>query len=123
MRATIIVDDNTVYVDGKYRSVDCSPLIADGTHAVQWYEDIGELEFRTVDNVRPPNRQITDFSPYQPYIELWQVENAKQEVIERARQDADELAKKVVAEERERIASEQQARELAEQNDDADARL
>jgi dipeptidase len=79
MRVTIAVEDNIVMVDREARKVDCSPLLADGVHAVQWYdEDVGELEFRTMIDktkqikTRKPNEIITDFSPYQPYVDLWQ---------------------------------------------------
>jgi hypothetical protein len=92
MRVTIVVDDNIVLVDGKARTVDCSPLVKDGTHAVQWHDVVGEVEFRTgIDAetkamTRQPNQTITDFSPYQSYVEQWRIENAKQELIEAAQQ-------------------------------------
>jgi hypothetical protein len=78
MRATIVVDDNTVIIGGTPHRVDCSPLIADGIHAVQWYETAGEEEFRTdPETGRPPNNKITDFAPYQPYVDLWNAAEAK----------------------------------------------
>jgi hypothetical protein len=91
MRATITVEDNIITVDGQWRRVDCSPLIADGIRAVQWHGEIGEVEFVTVMDAentptRKPNETITDFSPYQTYIDQWTVENAKQSLIEAAQQ-------------------------------------
>jgi hypothetical protein len=79
MRATIIVVDNIVLLDGQPQTVDCSELITDGVHAVQWYGAQGETEFATTfDNVsmtynRKPNELFTDFTPYQKYIAAWEV--------------------------------------------------
>jgi hypothetical protein len=79
MRATIVVDDNMVLVDGKAQRVDCSPLIADNVHAVQWHDSVGEVEYRADPETgdRAPNQRITDFSPYQPYVDLWEAAAAK----------------------------------------------
>jgi hypothetical protein len=85
MRATIVTSDNKVIVDGESQTVDCSPLVAEGKHAVQWYGDYGEVEFvSTFDPEamridRLPNEIITDFAPYQSYVDAWSVEKAKQE--------------------------------------------
>ena len=79
MRATIIADDNMVSVDGTPRTVDCSPLVAQNIHAVQWYDTAGEEEYRTDPETgeRMPNGKITDFSTYQPYVDLWEAASAK----------------------------------------------
>lgn len=88
MRVTIIVDDNTVHVDGVSRTVDCTPLLSDNIHAVQWNTDHGEIEFRNTVDVeqgiinRAPNEFIRDFTPYQSYVDAWETENAKQELLE-----------------------------------------
>jgi hypothetical protein len=105
MRVTIVVENDIVTVDGQWRRVDCSPLIEDGIHAVQWYETVGEVEFRTeIDaerkiQTRKPNEVITDFSPYQSYVDAWEIENAKQSLIEAAQQkemaDNEEAAAKL----------------------------
>ena len=78
MRVTIVVDDNMVLVDGQPGSVDCSPLIKDHIHAVQWYDTFGEEEYRTdpATGERAPNTRITDFSPYQPYVDLWKSQSS-----------------------------------------------
>jgi hypothetical protein len=92
MHVTIVVEDNIVIVDGKWRKVDCSPLFKDGIRAVQWHEALGEIEFRTefdAENkmlARQPNETITKFSPYQSYVDQWKIENAKQELIDAAQQ-------------------------------------
>jgi hypothetical protein len=80
MRATIVADDNMVLVDGVGCHVDCSALVAENKHAVQWRDTVGEVEFRTTfDPVtkimsRQPNEIIEDFTPYQSYIDAWQIE-------------------------------------------------
>lgn len=92
MRATIAAEDDIVTVDGQWRRVDCAPLVADGVHAVQWHDTVGEVEFRTEFDAernmptRKPNETITDFSPYQSYLDQWEIENAKQSLIEAAQQ-------------------------------------
>jgi hypothetical protein len=79
MRATIVINDNIVLVDGKAQKVDCSPLVEQNIHAVQWYDTFGEEEYRADPETgeRQPNGKITDFSPYQPYVDLWQAAAAK----------------------------------------------
>jgi hypothetical protein len=85
MRATIVVDDNKVIVDGVGCSVDCSALVAENKHAVQWHDTVGEVEFKTnFDPVtkiasRQPNEIIEDFTPYQSYIDAWQIEYDKRQ--------------------------------------------
>jgi hypothetical protein len=119
MRATIVVDDNIVLVDGKARTVDCSPLIKDGTHAVQWYDLFGEVEFRTEFDgdakvmTRKPNETITDFSPYETYVEEWRIENAKQELVEAAQKKA--MEDQVINAERGRVEIERKLAEWLEQ--------
>jgi hypothetical protein len=81
MRVTIVVDDNIVLVDGKPAHVDLSPLIEDHIHAVQWYDSKGEVEFRADDPMgdREPNERITDFSPFQSYVEKWKLQREADE--------------------------------------------
>lgn len=87
MRATIVVDDNVVLVDGIPMPVDCQPLVQDNIHAVQWYGDYGEVEFKSFFDktakqvAREPNEFIEDFSAFQPYVDLWKEEKAKQEAL------------------------------------------
>lgn len=89
MRATIVADDNIVLVDGKPQTVDCQQLVTEGKHAVQWYSTFGEVEFRneldaaTQEVTRKANEKITDFAPYQSYVDAWNVENTKQEAAKK----------------------------------------
>ncbi len=79
MRLTIIVDDNLVMIGGKPHTVDCSSLV--GVHAVQWYDTFGEIEYKSTFGTtlpgpmytKPPNVLINDISPYQNFIDAWQV--------------------------------------------------
>jgi hypothetical protein len=79
MRVTIIVDDNVVLVQGIPCMVDCSALVAQGIHAVQWYDTSGEIEYSADPRTgqRQPNRGIGDISPFQPLIEAWTAEARK----------------------------------------------
>lgn len=77
MKLTIVADDGAVGVDKEFFSeLDLSRL--DPTiHAVQWYGEYGEIEYKTrFENgalVRPANLLITDIAPYQFAINAWNV--------------------------------------------------
>jgi hypothetical protein len=72
MNVTIIAPDNTVLVNGKPHTVDCSGLASLNVHAVQWSGTTGWVEYVVAtDGTKPPNLTITDISPYQPYIDAW----------------------------------------------------
>ena len=73
MRVTIIVDDNVVLVQGHPNTVDCSALMTQNIHAVQWYDSWGEVEYAVdlASGNRPPNARISDFSPFQSFLDAW----------------------------------------------------
>lgn len=79
MRLTIVVDDNAVLVEGQPERVDCSSLLPQNIHAVQWYGTFGEIEYATdlQTGDRKPNEKITDISPFQPLIDAWMLEAKK----------------------------------------------
>jgi hypothetical protein len=81
MRVTIIADDGIILVEGQPEKVDLSTLNEE-IHAVQWYGTVGEVEYKTdyVENTRKPNERISDFSPYQKFVDLWMVEARKEAV-------------------------------------------
>ena len=63
MRLTIVPDDGAVYKDGfSYSGLDL-PFIPQNIHALQWYGEFGEIEFKSafVDGriVKPENEVIT----------------------------------------------------------------
>lgn len=75
MKLTIIADDKAVGVDGVFfESLDLSQL-EPSIHAVQWYGEYGEVEYKTVfaDGVisKPANQIITDVTPYQFAVDAW----------------------------------------------------
>jgi hypothetical protein len=81
MRATILAEEALVIVDGKPLIVNCDELRATDIHAVQWYDNFGEIEFKTYwlhsekrwD--RKPNEIIEDFSEFQIYVDRWKEVN------------------------------------------------
>jgi hypothetical protein len=85
MRVTIVVDDNIVLVNGQPAHVDLSPLIKDNIHAVQWYDSKGEVEFRADDPLgdRQPNERISDFTPFNRYVEKWKAQREADEKLAR----------------------------------------
>lgn len=75
MRLTIVADDNAVGVDGEFLSPLDLAQLDPNIHAVQWYGEYGEVEFRTrFENGKPftpQNEYITDISPYQFALDAW----------------------------------------------------
>lgn len=81
MRLTIVADDGAVGVDGEFFSgLDLSQLDA-SVHAVQWYGEYGEVEYKTqLENgafVKPANVLITDATPYQFAVDVWNTAKAQ----------------------------------------------
>lgn len=78
MRVVIVAEDSRVSVEGASEMVDLSTLDED-IHVVQWYGTVGEVEYKHdfVENTRKPNTRITDFAPYQKYVDAWMVEAQK----------------------------------------------
>jgi hypothetical protein len=75
MRVTIIVEENRVNVEGKSETVDCSALYAKDVHVIQWYDTSGEIEYFNAPGATTikGNVAITDFTPYQPLLDVWEV--------------------------------------------------
>lgn len=80
MRLTIIKEDGSVYINGEsYTGIDLSwipEFDGKGVHAVQWYDDHGNIEF-TDDS---ENLDITELGVFERVIPLW--EARKQEIFE-----------------------------------------
>jgi hypothetical protein len=83
MQATLVIEDNAVIVDRKpsLGKVDLSDLAKLEIHAIQWYDDWGEIEYVSdlKNNTRKPNLRIDDFSPYMNYVEQALVHIAEEE--------------------------------------------
>ena len=79
MRVSISVIDKTVVKDKEcFENIDMSG-IPSNISAIQWYDTEGEIEY--IDETKLPviwavrNETITDFSPYQKYVDACTDEN------------------------------------------------
>lgn len=90
MRITITREEKMVNIDGyRIEGVDTSSM-DQSIHAVQWYEDHGELEIKDISTGKiVENREITSINEFQPVIESY---NALKIVIEEAQKAALEQA-------------------------------
>jgi hypothetical protein len=65
MRVTVIYDDHYISVDGQgIHFVDNWPFDEENIHAIQWYADHGELEYKDTS----PNLEFTDYPIIAKYI-------------------------------------------------------
>ena len=79
MKLTIIVEDNTVYVDGLMKAYAPSPLelsncgIPNNIWALQWKESAGWIEFKNNDDgTKPANEPITELPNWaNACVEVW----------------------------------------------------
>jgi hypothetical protein len=83
MKLVIVADDKRVCVDELcFDGLDMSALDT-SIHAVQWYGEYGEIEFKTkFENgqiTKPQNQIITDVTPYQWAVDAWSVAKAAEE--------------------------------------------
>ena len=80
MRLTIVADDGAVGINGEFFSQLDLPQLDASVHAVQWYGEYGEVEYKTqLENgnlVKPSNQLITDVAPYQFAVDAWNAANA-----------------------------------------------
>jgi hypothetical protein len=66
MRVTIIAKDDLIFIEHLTNKADCSALVASNIAIVQWYDDdTGTVEYSDATPIAP----ITDFSPYQSYVD------------------------------------------------------
>lgn len=77
MRLTIVADDGAVGVDGEFISGLNLSALDPTIHAVQWYGEYGEVEYKTVFAggviTKPSNEIITDATPYQFAVDAWNI--------------------------------------------------
>ena len=80
-RVTIIPDDEFVSVDGEsYHDIDLSFINSD-IHAVQWYGDEGEVEYKDERGRATHNEIIISLEPFQAALDAWAVKKAEVESI------------------------------------------
>jgi hypothetical protein len=89
MRLTVIYDDHYISVDGYgIHFVDNWPFDEENIHAIQWYDDHGELEYKNTD----PNLQFTDYIRVEKY--LTHFDREKERILEEERRLQEEEQKK-----------------------------
>lgn len=71
MRLTLIRTDEFISIDGTGYKVDLSS-IDQNIHAVQWYENYGEIEYADSRGRIVENIEITSLDNFQYVISLWQ---------------------------------------------------
>jgi hypothetical protein len=85
MKLTIVADDQCVGVDGEFFAPLELTQLDPAIHALQWYGDYGEIEFKTVFAngaiTKPQNQLIADITPFQFAVDAW---NAKKAEIDAA---------------------------------------
>jgi hypothetical protein len=88
MRLTIIADDKRVGVDELFFEPIEMPQLDSAIHAVQWYGNYGEVEYKTqFENgalVKPANLLITDMMPFQFAVDAWNIAKADAEAAQEA---------------------------------------
>lgn len=88
MKLTIIADDGAVGIDGEFFSGFDLSQIGSDIHAVQWYGEYGEVEYKTrLENgifMKPANVLITDTAPYQFAVEAWNIKKAQEIAVAEA---------------------------------------
>jgi hypothetical protein len=86
MKIVIVADDKRVCVDGLcFDDLDMSSLDS-SIHAIQWNGEWGEIEYKSEFQngqiTKPQNQVITDITPYQWAVNIWNVaKNAQAEEI------------------------------------------
>jgi hypothetical protein len=99
MRLSIHVNDGSVYVDGIcHTNLDMSWVPTFGgikVHALQWYDDHGEIELVTTDS----NIEIKELGIFEQAVALWQ---EKHKEVQKNLEE-EEKRKKLLEEEEERI--------------------
>ena len=80
MKLTIVADDQCVGVNSEFFSALNLSQLDPTIHAVQWYGEYGEVEYKTrFENgaiVKPANVLIKDVTPYQFAVDAWNAAKA-----------------------------------------------
>lgn len=79
MNITIIPIDRTVSIDGlTFNGIDLS-FIPSNQHAIQWYNNVGEVEIKDDNGRIVENQKIETFDFYQPAIDSWNIKKQEYE--------------------------------------------
>ena len=82
MKFTIIPDDKTIIING-FGYSELEFIIDANIHAVQWYDDIGEIEYKSelTENGlnKPQNLIIHQYSDFKLALDTWEL--AKQNAL------------------------------------------
>ncbi len=86
MKLVIVADDARVVIDSmSYDDLDMSQLDP-AIHAVQWYGEYGEVEYKTVfangEITKAQNQIITSIESYQWAIDVWNIAKAADDSVE-----------------------------------------
>lgn len=96
MKLTIVADDSAIGVDGAFFAPLDLAQLDPTVHAVQWYGEYGEVEYKTrFENgalIKPENLLIMDLTPYQFAIDTWNAAKEAAIVAEAAAAAAAEAA-------------------------------
>ena len=89
MKFTIVADDKAVGIDEEFFPGLSLPELDPTIHAIQWYGEHGEVEFKTVFAngalTKPQNQLITDIAPFQFAVDAWQAAKDAQIAEEQSR--------------------------------------
>ena len=81
MKLTIVADDQCIGVDGEFLAPFDLAQLDPAIHALQWYGEYGEIEFKTVFAngalAKPQNQLITDITPFQFAVDAWNAKKAE----------------------------------------------
>ena len=90
MKLTIIADDRMVGIDGVFLCPLDLSLLDPSVHAVQWNENVGEVEYKTRFEdgvfVKQVNTRIHDMTPYAFAVDAWHAASAELALAEAAHQ-------------------------------------
>ena len=88
MKLTIIADDKAVGINSEFFDSLDLPQLDSTIHAVQWYGEYGEVEYKTrFENgalVKPANVLITDVTSFQFAVDAWNAAKLAEEQAQAA---------------------------------------
>lgn len=87
MRVTVIYDDHFISVDGQgIHFVDNWPFDEENVHAIQWYQDHGQLEYKDTS----PNLDFNNFDKISKYVEHFNIEKDRLDEEKRLKEEEEQ---------------------------------